>query len=78
MKFDLPRVFRGRGGPSVPWAGHVVRQNHESEEVRARWVCGQENEHVEVEPEEVAQNGLRMMNRVQDLREPSAEERATK
>ena len=54
---------------------HIVRPNGDGKEVVARWVCGQEEESVEVEMEDETENGSRTVKKVQDPRKPSKEER---
>ena len=54
---------------------HLVRPSGDSKEVVARWVCGQEEEGIEVYPEDETENGSRTVKKVQDPREPSKEER---
>ena len=56
-------------------AGHVVGPNGDIEEVRARKVCGQEDESIEVELDEKIESGFRMVTKVQNPREPLKEER---
>ena len=73
VEFDQTRVFTCRGEPRVLCGGHLVRNG---EEVKARWVCGQEEESIEVEPVDETENGSRTLKKVQDLRQPSKEERA--
>ena len=45
--------------------GHVVRPNSDGEEVKARWVCGQADESIEVELEDEMGNTSRMVLEVQ-------------
>ena len=56
--------------------GHVVGPNVDGEEDKARWVCGQEDDSVEIEMEDEIERGSRTVKKVQNPREPTEEERA--